>query len=425
MLGWDTVRNLVSTVRYIEHYTRRAPGLRELMLLSVLSAVHSRQIATTIGYPSPEEAYICGLFRNLGEVLVGCHLPHEYSSIILAMHTEKIPHGAACMRVLDFTWDEVGVEVGAAWNMPDRLRHCLRGAAASGGSNEDGCLASIADYAHDLTHALYRQDCGIDQLHLRPLLDPEGHKVLVSVRDLYRIVDSTLRETQRMFQALDISAGGLRLEQQAERARFLLESVPVFDVAALRELDQTVEAGLRTVRHGEFELTELIAGLLEAVTAAGFDRAVFGLVNEEHTHMRGRLASGEAADDLLEQFHFRMDRSGGVFLPSLQRHDLLVDRSRDARYDDSPLVGRLEPSAFALFPIVVDHETAGCIYADRQGAAPGLDNLRSSLGRMRDLIATAIRKKAPNFGAAGGSHAGSEKSSENGRHADSSPTRVA
>ena len=64
LLGWDNVRNLVSTVRYLEHFAGRAPGLRELLLLSLLSAVHGRNIAATIGYPCPEDAYICGLFRN-------------------------------------------------------------------------------------------------------------------------------------------------------------------------------------------------------------------------------------------------------------------------------------------------------------------------------------------------------------------------
>src|SRR5437868_6991734 len=74
LLGWDTVRNLVSTVRYIEHFAARGAGVGEMLLVSVLSAAHSRDIAAVIGYPSPEEAHLTGLFRNLGEVLIGCQL---------------------------------------------------------------------------------------------------------------------------------------------------------------------------------------------------------------------------------------------------------------------------------------------------------------------------------------------------------------
>ena len=62
MLGWNKVRSMVSTVRYIEHFANRSPCLRELLLLSVLTAVHGRDVAEAIGYPRPEEAYICACF---------------------------------------------------------------------------------------------------------------------------------------------------------------------------------------------------------------------------------------------------------------------------------------------------------------------------------------------------------------------------
>ena len=189
LLGWDTVRNLVSTVRYIEYFAARGAGVREMLLLSVLSAAHSRDIAAVIGYPSPEEAHVAGLFRNMGEIVIGCHYPQEYSSIILKMHAEKIDGRAACMRVLGFGWDDVGGGVAEAWNLPSNLIRCLRGSDAAAGSLRDRSLASITDYARDLTHALYRKGCGIDSVHLRCVDDAEGRRVLVSVRDLCRIVD--------------------------------------------------------------------------------------------------------------------------------------------------------------------------------------------------------------------------------------------
>ena len=95
VLGWLEVRSMASAVRYIEHFANRSPGLRELVLTSVLTAVQCREVAAAIGYPHPEEAYICGLFRNLGEVLIACNYPDEHSRIILVMDEEKIPERAA------------------------------------------------------------------------------------------------------------------------------------------------------------------------------------------------------------------------------------------------------------------------------------------------------------------------------------------
>src|SRR5580658_1130853 len=90
VLGWLEVRSMASTVRYIEHFANRSPGLRELVLASVLTAVQCREVASALGHPHPEAAYICGLFRNLGEVLIACHYPEEHSRIILIMDAENI-----------------------------------------------------------------------------------------------------------------------------------------------------------------------------------------------------------------------------------------------------------------------------------------------------------------------------------------------
>lgn len=396
LLGWDRVRNLVSTARFIEHFANRSAGLRELLMMSVLSAVHCRDVAAAVGYPRPEEAYICGLFRNIGEVLIACHYPVEYALILIAMQTEKIPYRAACLRVLDFPWDDVGLRVAARWNMPSRVRRSLAGSEASLGSALDRSATSITDYARELTHSLYRDGEGIDSVHLHCVLDTAGRQTLVSVRDLVRIVDSAALETQETFAALGVPATQFSLEKQAERARSILESLQAFDAECLRALDQTVDHELRKLRQPGFELTGFVTGLLDAVIAAGFERALLGLVNEDHSMVRGRLASGAATDDLLNLFQFPIDNAEGPIRAAFERRtDVLVDRKRDDRYDAAELVVVVKPAAFALFPIIVDGQPAGCFYADRRTPSPGLDAIRPQLGRVRDAIAVAIRKMAP------------------------------
>jgi HD-like signal output (HDOD) protein len=291
LLGWLQVRNMVSAVRFIEHFANRSPGLRELVLASVLTAVQSRDVAAAMGYPRPEEAYICGLFRNLGEVLVACHYPNEYSRIVLTMEEEKIPERAACLRVLDFSWDDVGVRVAAGWNMPNQVRLSMDASGAPAGSALDRCLASITNYGHNLTRALYRKGAAIDTVHLETVLDPWGQPTLVSVRDLCRIVDSAVIETQATFSALQIPVETLRLSKQAERARNVLESISIFDTTDLGILDQAIQSAAHALNQGNLELTPFISSLLEAVRTAGFERVVFGLMNEKLTFIRGRLAN--------------------------------------------------------------------------------------------------------------------------------------
>jgi HD-like signal output (HDOD) protein len=224
VLGWLEVRSMASAVRYIEHFANRSPGLRELVLTSVLTAVQSREVASAVGHPHPEEAYICGLFRNLGEVLIACHYPDEHSQIILIMDAENIPDRAACLRVLDFSWDEVGQSVAARWQMPPAVRLAMEPSPAAAGSPLDRSLASITHYGHKLTRALYRKGASIDSIHLETALNPAGQAVLVSVRDLCAIVDLAIVETSEMFATLQIPINTLGMSKQAERVRQALES---------------------------------------------------------------------------------------------------------------------------------------------------------------------------------------------------------
>ncbi len=224
VLGWLEVRSLASAARYIEHFANRSPSLRELVVTSVLTAVHGRQIAAVLGYPQPEEAYICGLFRNLGEVLIACHYPDEHSRIVVILAEENIPERAACLRVLDFFWDDVGLSVAARWQLPPAVRLAM-GAPSAGAASPplDRCLASIANYAHSVTRAIYQRGTSIESIHPAALLNPLGQSAMVSEHDLRLTVDVAVSETREMFSALNIPAETLLFSKQAERARKALQ----------------------------------------------------------------------------------------------------------------------------------------------------------------------------------------------------------
>ncbi len=223
VLGWLEVRGMASTVRYIEHFAHRSPSLRELVVASVLTAAQAREIAALLGYPLPEEAYICGLFRNLGEVLIACHHPDEYVRIILILAEESIPERAACLRVLDFFWDDVGKSVAALWQMPKAVRFAMESISSIAGSAVDRCLASITNYSHNLTRALYRKGSTVDAIHLDTVLNPAGQATLISLRDLHAIVEQARDETDELFSSLQIPTETLRISRQAEVVREALQ----------------------------------------------------------------------------------------------------------------------------------------------------------------------------------------------------------
>jgi HD-like signal output (HDOD) protein len=108
MIGTEGVRNLASGLMIFEHFYKKPTGVRELMMLSMLSANHVREIATRIPVLRQEEAYLCGMVRNLGEVLIGYYLPGPYARILQRMVERKQTGSAACLDVLQFTFEDIG-----------------------------------------------------------------------------------------------------------------------------------------------------------------------------------------------------------------------------------------------------------------------------------------------------------------------------
>src|SRR5207253_9035531 len=94
-MGWDAIHNLSSGVLVFEHFRNQSEKLKELVLLMMLTANHARQIAIRSGLRGIEEAYLCGMFRNLGELIVACYLPREYACIREGISRNRT-EGEAC-----------------------------------------------------------------------------------------------------------------------------------------------------------------------------------------------------------------------------------------------------------------------------------------------------------------------------------------
>ena len=86
MLGARTVRHLASSLLLFENYSRRSPVLKELMVMSLITANHAREVSTRLECSDPEEAHLCGMIRNIGEVLIACHFPDDYARIQERVH---------------------------------------------------------------------------------------------------------------------------------------------------------------------------------------------------------------------------------------------------------------------------------------------------------------------------------------------------
>ncbi len=397
LLGLDSIRQLAGGLALFEHFRQVSPGLRELMLLSLLTASHAGQTAERVGYARREEAYLCGMFRNLGELLVACYFSRDYAAILARMSERRVTERQASLHVLGFTFEDLGQAVARYWNMPEGVTRCM---APPAGLRAADPLDLIAGFSHGLTNAVYRR--GPDNAHLRVklLLEDYGRTLGLVEEDVREITQRAIGETQEAFAAVKVPVNDLRLRKQMESALTTLARSPAqassetvtSDEELLEKLVAEVEELAAAAE--EPDLNHVILAVLEAILRGGrFDRVAFCLVNPEHSEIHGRIGLGEGVDELLEKFRFPLSLRGGPIAAALLRKiDLVADSEREGRYEE--FLKSVGAASFGLFPLVVDRVVVGCLYFDRTSAqAPPDDDTRRLLVKLRDLCAAAIRRK--------------------------------
>ena len=392
MMGLETIRELSAGLMMVHHFRNRPPGVRQLLALSLLSANHARQGAMATRYPRSEEAYLCGLFRNLGEVLIACYFPTDYAQVLAAIQ-EKGGEREACLLVLGFPFEELGREVVRRWNLPPQVSQVLDSntpLVVSHPHTEEQHLALLAGFGHELTAALHRVAPNQSTQRVDKVLKSFGKSLKLTDKSLAKIAHAAVEETKTTFKALNLPLDELRLEKQVELA---LSSglLPPPGAHAADAASPEWDELARDIHNAD--LQSLLSRILDlGMNLGGFERAIFGLVSPGHDSVRARLHAGSTDAEWMDRFQFPLERRAGPVTAALVgKRDLFVC---GGPYLDSDFARKLETGCFALLPVVINGILAGCLYFDRKtppGSVKGQEPaVPLNLVRARDVAAEAI-----------------------------------
>ncbi len=444
LLGARTVRELASGVLLFEQYRRRSPGLKELMLLSLLTAGHARAAAEALGGADPESAHLCGMFRNLGEVLVAAHLPDEYAAVLRGLAARRgAPRLAgaraaggraeAALAVLGCTFEDVGVAVARHWGMPDAVRHGMRAVGAPG----EGRLEALAGFAHALTGAVYREDAARAGATTAELLDTQGRRLGVSRALCRRVADRAVDDTREVFAAAGMRLDDLRLARQVATALTEQSDAgrPVADAAAdgpdapggapgappgagiaatppapraalagpapaaahptLAEVRSRLAPELAAAAGDAegYDLPRVLLMALEAVLRGGpFDRACFHTADSAGA-FRPRTGLGEGAEALLADPGIPFAASSGPSGQALLRGDeVQLAHGTRLTIPELQLLRRWDAVSAVLVPVRVGDVVIGCVHADRRHTFAAPDT--AAMAHLRDVVRSLERAMA-------------------------------
>jgi HD-like signal output (HDOD) protein len=404
LLGVDAVRNLVSGLLLFEYCQRQSPGLKQLMLLSMLTANHARELALRLGVGNPEEAYLCGMFRNLGEVMTASCLEEEYAAILREVIERKRSPREACTRVLGFEYQDLGQAMARRWSMPPQLDRVIRAPEMPRDRSE-----RIAVFSEALTSAVYRRDPRLASPTAKAVVQKYGPGFGLSDEDVRTVLENAVAETRDTFRVMRVALDDLRLRHQIDVAIATESPAPQNgsngaapspppdrpSITLGSQMASEVEAAVGAVEG--FNLHRVLLMALEAgLRGGGFDRTVFALVTSGRDGVLGRLGLGHEAEMLVERFRFSLGLKGGPVGAALARQqELVLSREWDLRPDEVETLQRVGAASLVVLPVVVQDVLVGCMYFDCASSPAAPDNATLGLvRRLRDAAAAAMARRS-------------------------------
>lgn len=129
LIGMAGVRNLALSLMLLEHMQDKAHAqqLKVEFLRSVMAGTLAGELCQTRG--ETETSFLGALFRSLGRLLVSYYLPDDAEQIKRlvdgAQGEPPLSAEAASKQVLGLSLDQLGVNVGRLWGLPDNLVACM------------------------------------------------------------------------------------------------------------------------------------------------------------------------------------------------------------------------------------------------------------------------------------------------------------
>lgn len=392
LLGASTIRRLASVLPAYDE-VRWSAALPRLLLMSVLTGYAARSLANELGYSDGEEAYLAGLFYNLGEVLVAGYAPLEYARVVTRIGVAYRALGTAALETLGFSFEDLGEAIGSKYGLSESVVRAMRGGAV--GRHQS--LGAIAACATDLTWAAKGGVRG------EPV-----ESVCARYADALHLTNEMARRVLRRASeglppwlcAIDVGVDDGRVREDRDGvlaptgalARWTPPGVWSVE-ASYKERRRALLDDMRLagdVDSGE-EVVRVIVRALEAIVHGGpCGRAVFCAVSADRLTVQAQLGVGEAVDAMLERLNFELvPRSGPVAVIMLRRQGVFVPFEREMSVQEAHFAEDVGASAFGVFPIVVGTRLLGGVYCDRAVGEAVLD--RGGAGFVREVCSVLER----------------------------------
>ena len=221
LMGVEVVRSLAMSMVFFEHFQKKSRGAGELMLYSLVTANISRNLALSLRVRKYEEIYLCGMFRNLGEILIACYLPKHYVKLQRKIDKGKLSEYQAALKVIHFSYEDLGKAMASHWNLPKIVSWVmvppdLRSAPKQG--QPEDMVARIVQFSLESVGALFRGELAKAPRALDLLMKRSKNWLTLQPEEVQGLLLEAILDTQDAYASLDISPESLKRCQEVQES---------------------------------------------------------------------------------------------------------------------------------------------------------------------------------------------------------------
>lgn len=417
LLGIDTVVDLASGILLVEQFDESDPALYESLMESLRAALLAQTLADLANLPNPEEAYLLGLFSNLGRLWLAAHYRDELARAVEIHAADADSIEDAIKRHFGFSPDLLAAQILEQWGLPQKYSNFFRR------HMEHGIRTAIEDrlilVAELSTETDDEQFVEQAQEHLK-LSEEKCRHILEVTNDALSDQAEALgigtsppkrakRRPKPKTEAKPVAAATPAPvapaeteaanvdEATAPREASLADAATEPVVPDRRRADPAfaMEAAARIARAivDRDDLAQLLRDVLDGVLrAGGFDAVILYLADRERDNLTARLSAGESVAKHLEALAVPLTPDGGLAaLTLLDNTPRVVEVASPALLVPTGATPPEIPArSVVTYPLCVRERAIGILLAMRGGTPPVTSSSLPVVQLFSQLAALAI-----------------------------------
>ncbi len=212
ILGMEQVQQACNTLMFFNHMQNREQSveLQDSLIASFMSGLMARHLANTRGLKNAEEAFLCGMFHDLGRSLVIFYFPEEYQEIVEMMQEHNYQLPDAAKEVLGLYVDELGIAVAREWGFPEVILQSMHSRDTyqpQDSSSADKKLHVLAMFANELCHLPIQTDTQHKAAELQELSLRYADSLAISSKHMHQLLAAGLQKIIDFSAVLGVNAG--------------------------------------------------------------------------------------------------------------------------------------------------------------------------------------------------------------------------